>query len=211
VLTKQVESLAQQTLFNLCAAEAPAAALHDVRLHVWEVPLWYRKAFPYELRRFLRNASLKLSSTPTKLTLLPSFERIAAIGMVDFEPTGVSFRKGIGLVGVCVAQNDPSKFLVLDTEDQEYRDALGSANELDWRSRGSEITRNLSLDDARRLANSYRQVIALVIRHLNSDEAIGCITVSTKSPSSRSLPLAQNDFIKDDLITLAESISVIIT
>lgn len=44
--TAQIELFVQQTLLNLCIGRTVNRDLADLCIHVWEVPLWYRRALP---------------------------------------------------------------------------------------------------------------------------------------------------------------------
>lgn len=110
----QASHFAQQTLINLCNSREVGPDILGLTVHVWEVPLWYRRTFPYRLRQSLRKAVLKKGLRIfSKWLLRPSLVRVAAVGLVKPNPSGVRFCKGTGLVGVCVANNDKAEFISL--------------------------------------------------------------------------------------------------
>jgi hypothetical protein len=189
-----IEALAQQTLINLCENHTVTRDMMDLRIHVWEVPLWYRKVFPYRIRTFLRKKQ-RDSNAPTKWTLRPTLRRTAALGLLKQAPSGVRFRKGNGIIGVCIAKNDHSDYIYLNISSTIYRRALHAATEDRWRNYGSEVTHNLSLSDAQRLSHSYGQVIAKVVQDSGTGEAIGCVTVSVKTPDPTEFNLKTDQFL----------------
>lgn len=201
---EQAEVLAQQTLINLCMHHIVSSDLLDLRVHVWEVPLWYRRIFPYSIRQSLKRAAARNAARriPT-WTIRPTFRRVAALGLVKQAPSGIRFRKGNGLIGVCVANNDHSEFITLDISNEPYCHALESATELQWSNYGPEITHNLTLAEARKLSHSYGQVISRVVQDMDSGEAIGCVTISAKEASSSLLHLVTSDVFKTSIATLA--------
>jgi hypothetical protein len=196
-----VEALAQQTLINLSMDRPVTRELMDLRIHVWEVPLWYRRLFPYSFRNFLRNMR-RDSRDAITWTLRPTFNRTAALGLLKQAPSGVNFRKGNGIIGVCVANNDHGEYLALNVSSDTYRRALDSDTEEQWRAYGKEVTHNLSLTEAKRLSHSYGQVIAKVVQDSVTGEAIGCVTVSVKSSNPSAFDL-KTDFFLNSLTDLA--------
>jgi hypothetical protein len=208
---EQVRQYAQQTLINLCSNRPVADDILGLTIHVWEVPLWYRKLFPYPLRQSLRSAvrRKRLRAFSTWL-IRPSLKRVAAVGLLKPSPSGVRFCKGTGLVGVCLANNDRSEFLSLRVNDVKYRRALKAKSEAEWQGHGLEITHNLSLQDARKLSHSYGQVMAHVIRNLDSGEAIGCVTISVADAASPNLQIVRSAEIKSKLVDLAMSVATVL-
>ncbi len=189
-----IEALAQQTLINLCVSHTVTRDLMDLRVHVWEVPLWYRRIFPYRFRSFLRNMRIGPHDS-TKWTVRPTLSRAAAVGLLKQAPSGVRFRKGNGLIGVCIANNDHGEYLALNISSVIYDRALGSATDEQWRAYGREVTHNLLLAEATKLSHSYGQVIAKVVQDSNTGEAIGCVTVSVKTSDSSKFDLRTDQFL----------------
>jgi hypothetical protein len=117
-----LNAFAQQTLINLCMSRTVTNDLLDLRVHVWEVPLWYRRVFPYtvrnNLKRMVRRRPLKIFSS---WAVRPALRRVAAVGLLKQAPTGVRFCKGTGLVGVCLATNDHAQLVTLRTSDTRYK------------------------------------------------------------------------------------------
>jgi hypothetical protein len=196
---KFTEGIVQATLADICRGRAVTDTLLELRVHVWEIPLWYRRLFPYKYRvMFKRTTKIKFSKI-AKIAIRPALRRVAAIGLQKQAPTGVRFRKGEGLVGVCVANNDRSEILFVDVSRLEYREALGLADEESWSHKGTDITHNLSLDDARRLSKSYGHVIAKVIQDVESGEPIGCVTISLKESNGASREILDNEDVRRKL------------
>jgi hypothetical protein len=208
--TAQIEGLAQLTLLNICMGRSVDRDLTDLSVHVWEVPRWYRRLIPYRFRVFLRRCAHRGSPDTTKWIIRPMLNRVTAAGLIPRPPSGVSFRKGIGLVGVCVASNDRSEFFTLNVANSIYRNALKSTTEEQWRSYGPKITHNLKLAEAQRLAHSYGQVIGKVVQDRRSGEAIGCVTVSVKTSSARNLNFKTNQLFRDRVTDLAQSVALLL-
>jgi hypothetical protein len=141
-------------------------------------------------------------------TLRPSLRRVAAIGLVKQAPSGVPFRKGVGLIGVCIANNDRGEIIKLNISDPRYDEALNATNENDWLEFGPEITHNLALADARKLSHSYGQVIGKVVQDTTSGEAIGCATVSVRDTTKE---IATKETFRRNLTDLAISVANVIT
>jgi len=196
--------LAQTTLINLCDGCTVSPELLNLYIHVWEVPRWFRKTFPYRLRKSLKASARNGWLKPfTKWSIAPTLCRLTAVSLLKTAPTGVRFRKGLGLVGVCIANNNHSKLVTLKISSPEYREALKSDTELQWRAYGPKITHRLSLEDARKLSDSYGQVLAQVVQDVKSGEAIGCVTISVRQSSSRTFQLTTNPDIKRRLTDFA--------
>lgn len=201
---EHVTTLAQQALIDLCMNRVISEELLDLCVHVWEVPLWYRRLFPYAVRTYLKRA---ITRKPLKYfaawAIRPTLHRVAAVGLVKPTPSGIRFRKGSGLIGVCIANNDRSDFIALNVSNSRYRRALKSANEAAWTSFGPEVTHNISLKEAVRLSHLYGQVVAQVVQDSESGEAVGCVTISIRDSSIAAPQLAQDRSAKATLIDLA--------
>jgi hypothetical protein len=205
VQKESVEALAQQTLINLSMGRTVSRELMDLRVHVWQVPLWYRRIFPYNFRNSLRNMR-RGSHDSTTWTLRPTLIRTAAIGLLKQAPSGIRFRKGTGLIGVCIANNDHAEYITLNVASAAYNQALQAINEDQWRNCGSEITHNISLTAAKKLSHSYGQVIAKVVQDSRSGEAIGCVTVSVKTSEPTAFDFKKDLFL-DSVTDLALSVA----
>lgn len=204
----QIQTLAQITHMNLCMGRSVDRDLTDLRVHVWEVPRWYRRMIPYGFRSFLRrHAPGRRSEDDTKWIIRPNLVRVAAVGLVPQAPSGIRFRKGVGLVGVCVASNDRSEYSTLNIESPKYRTALRSATEDEWRNYGPKVTHNLSLADASKLSHSYGQVLGKVIQDTHSGEAIGCVTVSVKTCAPKAFNFRTDKKFRESVTDLAQSVA----
>lgn len=203
--------LAQQALVDLCNGRTVTPELLELSVHVWEVPQWYRRIFPFALRDSLKRLiASKRSRLLTHWTLRPSLQRVAAVGLTKPTPSGVRFRKGLGLVGVCVANNHRNQLVTLRTASTKYKRALESETEEEWSAYGPGITHNLSLADARKLSHSYGQVIARVVQDPASGEAIGCVTISLTAKSLRTLQITSDPSCKRIVTDLAISVAIVI-
>jgi hypothetical protein len=205
VRKESIEALAQQTLINLSMGRAVSRELMDLRVHVWEVPIWYRRIFPFKFRNWLRNMR-RGSHDSITWTLRPTLVRTAALGLLKQAPSGVRFRKGTGLIGVCIANNDHGEYITLNVASDIYNQALQAPDEVKWRNYGSEVTHNISLTDAKKLSHSYGQVIAKVVQDLRSGEAIGCVTVSVRTCEPAVFDFKEDLFL-DSVTDLALSVA----
>lgn len=203
----RIEVIAQQTLINLCTDRVVSAELLELSVHVWEVPLWYRRIFPYQLRCGLRRMLGKSRESVTH-TLRPKLHRTAALGLLKRPPSGVRFQKGVGLVGVCIAANDRSEYITLNVSDPEYERALASVTEAEWRAHDAKLTNGLPLADAIRLSRLYGQVIGKVVQNVRTGEAIGCVTVSVKTCEITLFDFEANSTFRDKLTDLAQMLAV---
>jgi hypothetical protein len=202
---ERIEALTQQTLINLCMNREVTRELLDLRIHIWEVPLWYRKIFPYHFRGFLRSMR-RGARDSTTWTLRPTLNRAAALGLLKQAPSGVRFRKGNGIIGVCIANNDHGEYIALNIASSTYRRALHSKGDEEWRSHGAEVTHNLSLIEALKLSHSYGQVIAKVVQDSTTGEAIGCATISVKTTNPAVSDL-RTDLFLNSLTDLALAVA----
>jgi hypothetical protein len=208
---EQTDVLVQQTLIDICLNRTVSRELLDLSVHVWEVPLWYRRVLPYALRTAWKRVIARwIFRIFARWILRPTLRRVVALGLVKQAPSGIRFRKGLGLIGVCIANNDRSEFITLNTSSRKYQRVLNSSSESEWQQHGHEITHNLHLEDARKLSNSYGQVIAKVIQDMDSGEAIGCVTISVKGSSTTTLDIAGDEMFKSSVTTLAASVARIL-
>lgn len=207
----QTDVLAQQILIDICLNRTVSRELLDLSIHVWEVPLWYRRIVPYTFRISWKSlVTRRFFRMFARWTVRPAMRRVVALGLVKQAPSGVRFRKGLGLIGVCVANNDRSEFITLNTSSRRYQNALNSPSEAVWAQQGAEITHNLRLADAKKLSGSYGQVIAKVVQDMDSGEAIGCVTISAKGRATPTLNFAQDELFKDSATTLALGVARIL-
>lgn len=146
-------------------------------MHVWMVPVAYRVALPFRFRRWLRR--LINEDLCEKYSVKPRLTRVAVFGLKDHESTGVSFRKGYGLVGRCLAENGSAP-LYVDFADSGMSKALeAGANE--WRRSATDITHGLKFSDAKQIADRYSQSVARVVSDPDSREALGVVTLEVRS------------------------------
>jgi hypothetical protein len=206
----QIELFAQQTLLNLCEGRTVDRELTELCIHVWEVPLWYRRAFPYQFRVFLRRRTHIGSPDSTRWIPRPTLNRVAATALMPRPPSGISFRKGIGLVGLCIASNDRTEYLTLNIASAEYRNALNVASEAQWRRLNPKLTHNLPLADALKLSRSYGQIIGKVVQDVDSGEAIGCVTVSVKTTSAKEFNFKTDIQFRKSVTDLSVSVALIL-
>jgi hypothetical protein len=198
-----VEAFAEQTLINICENRLVSPELLGLSLHVWEVPLWYRKVFPYALRKRLKRVIRNWAIRPT-------FRCVAAVGLIKPTPSGVRFYKGKGLIGTCVAHNDRAKFLTIDASNPMYRGTLRARSKHQWEDYGIEVTHNLALDEARKLSRIYGQVMALVVQNPKSGEAIGCVTVSVRDAEREVIQISRDAQLKERLVDLAMCVATVL-
>ena len=161
--------------------------LMHVSLHVWEVPLWYRRLFPYRYRNWAKRILRRINLGEKVIKSLSLRPRLHRVGFEQFdraEPAGVPFRKGYGLVGFCIEDNDASHAYFADFSDPEVSSLLAQGKEAWKKEKRVELTKNLQFEDAKALAEKYGQAAAMVIRSRYSREPLGCITLSLPPGSS---------------------------
>lgn len=203
-----VEGYAQQALSDICRGREITDTLLELRIHIWVVPIWYRKLFPFQVRERWKELVLK-DRFPriSRLTLRPTLRRMAAVGLQKPIPSGVRFKKGQGVIGVCIANNDSSEILSVNISSNDYKEALAVSNEAEWRDKGVDITHNLSLAHAKRLAKQYGQVIARVVQDASSGEAIGCVTIGLQATNDPELQIVTNVEIRRRLKICAQTVA----
>jgi hypothetical protein len=178
----------------------------QVKIHVWQVPRWYRTTFPFAFRRELKRHLRKkkpMESISKRLSLRPVFLRVACAGLPDAGPSNVVFKKRVGIVGRCVEKNLPRTVMSLDATTPAYVTALRMTDE-EWERLSPEVTNGLRRDDARLLAEQYGKVICEVIR-TDAGEAIGCVSFSI-GPND-SIDLIGNERFEGELHSLAVNLS----
>jgi hypothetical protein len=204
---EQITSLAQQALVEICSGRVVSQALMHFYVHVWAVPPWYRRLFPYGLRRFLKTRSDRRPvSFFTRWVIRPALERAAAVGLEKPATSGVRFYKGHGLIGVCIANSDPAELISLNVNSAAYKKALKAGTEEEWVAFGQAITHGISLEEATKLSHAYTQVIAKVVVDSQSGEPIGCVTASLREPLSVGYRLAQDQAARRAVTDLALSL-----
>ena len=206
----RIHALAQETLLAVCKNRRLGPVTLNVVVHVWEVPVWYRRLFPFRLRQWLR----RRASTPrwarlAKYALRPTLGRAAAAALVKPAPTNIRFAKGRGIVGACLAgvtdDDVEAACLGLDTTKEPYASALGSDQA--WAALGPARTHGLSREEAVALAAKYRYVIAQIVHDADSGEAIGCVSISANSCLRGSTPLTEDAKAQARLAELARTMA----
>lgn len=175
---RAIQATVATAVRRLCNGRAVDDVSSSLAIHVWAVPFWYRRIFPYKARRLLHWLVERPRFTRfAKFALRPSLSRMAAEGLTPRVPSNVTFAKGVSMVGLALSFNDPGRVLALDTNDRTYREALAMTS-AEWdQIEDDEITRGLDHESAKKLATRYGQVIAKVVTHLKTGEALGVVTI----------------------------------
>jgi hypothetical protein len=194
--TKQrLRRILQSAVVELAQHGVSAGDLVGVGLHVWLVPPWYRFLFPFQLRRHLAGAPRWLR----RLRLRPKLICVARYRVQPHDRSGLGFRKGVGLVGRCVAHNQPGQIHIVKLGTQAFRAA--TADEDRWRVANVTTTQNLSLKAAQSLARIYGEAAALGIKDASGD-ALGCVTLEFAAGSPLHLPQPNKKAAKSDIFLL---------
>ena len=178
----------------------------ELNIHVWQVPLAYRRAFSYSRRDQFKKAvrrHRRLKRLSERLAIRPALERVAVVGLRDPSSSNVTFRKRVGLVGCCVDENTKEWVHKLDATAHEYQEALDLDEEA-WDDGNPMVSRGLALSDAKLLARYYGKVIAAVVQS-DEGEAIGCVTMST-NPNVREFDIIDDHTFGDELLYLSSSL-----
>jgi hypothetical protein len=141
----------------------------QVSFHVWVLPTWYRRLAP--MLRWWRGWRKR---DDTRRRLRPKLLRLAMFRFEHMPSSKIIFRDDVGLVGRCVALNEPGHASIVRFNSKRFQQALSSDE--DWRTSKIDINQNLSRKDAQKLAGVYHQVAAMVIRE-HSGDPIGCVTL----------------------------------
>jgi hypothetical protein len=181
-----------------------AEVLH-VGFHVWALPLWYRRCPPQMYGRLPDRIKGRLE---------PKLHLVAAYSFVQKDPSEVTFTLDVGLIGRCVAANDSQRIMVVRL-DRGPAKRLLKAPVADWEAcKDVTVTQNLPQSDAVRLAKSYGQVAALVMR--DGRDAIGCVTLDLPPDCNRRLlspnqKAAKTDPVYRDLSTTTAAVARLLT
>jgi hypothetical protein len=154
--------------------------------HVWLLPLWYRRL--HGVRRKVAPIVERVVGERrlAKLPLRPKLQRFVVDSLADIEPSGVGFRKGVGLVGICLARDRRNKALIVDFETADMR-ALVACSDEEWKAAPVDWTHNLKHKDFNKLADKYGQAAAYVLRERRNGEPVGCLTFEL--PPDAALPI----------------------
>lgn len=166
-------------------------------IHVWEVPALYRKVFPYRWRRW---ADENLKGLVSKIPYRPTLQKVVKFRIEDQPMSGIEFKKGVGLVGMCMEENIRERVHSVDFADPVYVAALKGTEE-DWSNQSKSITRGLTLKQALILSERYRGALAVVIQ-TPLGEPIGCCTLEV--PAESDLDIIKSTQAKADLRRLAQ-------
>lgn len=166
-------------------------------IHVWEVPALYRKVFPYRWRRW---ADENLKGLVSKIPYRPTLRKVVKFRIEDQPMSGIDFKKGVGLVGMCMEENIRERVHSVDFADPAYVAALKGTEE-DWSNQSKSITRELTLKQALILSERYRGALAVVIQ-TPLGEPIGCCTLEV--PAESDLDIIKSTQAKADLRRLAQ-------
>jgi hypothetical protein len=202
---RELHELLENRLVAASRAGALTGDLSAVTLHVWEVPLLYRRLFPYAFRQALRRL---FAASVQEWAYCPRLLRVGEGGLRHLAPSGVVFRKNRGLVGISLQASDRENIHRVDFEQPEFLQALIDGEAL-WRERnGDKITRRLRFSDAKKLAERYSEALAVVVQHPKSGEAIGCLTI--ESEKGHALGVNESPQLKTALQDLAGNIGRIL-
>lgn len=173
VLRRTILDLGDETIGD---AEVFRDVVASMSLHVWLLPIWYRKL--RWARIGLRWGIVKVAGPERskRIVLRPRLTRFVVDRVDALEPSGVTFRRGVGLVGLCIERDRRDKAMAVDFETPDMQELL-KASAADWKAAPSESTFNLSQHDFGRLADKYGQAMALVLREASTGEPIGCLSV----------------------------------
>jgi hypothetical protein len=175
-----IDGLLRNQLLTLHQRDYFPGKLMNVSLHVWQVPLWYRRLFPYRLRYRLKWLVYRSPLSPDwrrRVSIRPHLMKVGFDQFVREPATSVSFRKGHALVGYCIAENDPRRVFYADLDETSFRDLIGAGSE-SWKKDQSTEKWRLHYEEAVALSRKYGQAAAIVLQNLDNGEAVGCLTLS---------------------------------
>lgn len=201
---RRVEQVLHNRLSALYRTEILTGDPSVISMHVWEVPVLYRKIFPYGFRQRLR---MIFPNRLHRLAWRPRLVRIGEGGMRRLPPSGVSFRKGYGLVGIALQDNELDNIYWINFNDPSMQEALDQGVAY-WQHAPKELTQNLRFTAAARFANRYSEALALVIQDSDTGEAIGVLTFEAKAGANSDL--RSNLSLHSDLRSTADLLSPII-
>ena len=175
-----------------------------ISMHIWEVPIIFRKIFPYSFRQRLR---IIFPRRMHRLAWRPRLVRIGEGGMRRLPPSGVSFRKGYGLVGIALQDNEHDSIYWVNFNDPSMQEALNRGAEY-WQTAPKELTQNLRYPAAARFAHRYSEALALVIQDTDTGEALGVLTFEAEAGANSDL--RSNLSLHSELRSTADLLSPIL-
>ena len=154
-----------------------------ISMHVFEVPILFRRIFHFKLRSRLRRV---FPQWMQKMAWRPGLVRVGEGGMRRLPPSGIVFRKCYGLGVIALQDNEYDNIYWVNFDDGELISALGKGPKT-WKDESAELTQNLRYQAAKRLANRYSEALALVIQDSTSGEALGCLTIEAAARADSDL------------------------
>ena len=203
---KNIDAALWGQLVDFFKTKAFGKDIMDVSLHVWIVPIWYRRLFPYSFRLRIRKVTRKLPSFDSgggHFRLRPTLRRIGYEQFASRSRSNVDFRKGYGLIGHClmIAEGDGEKTRISYAEVRGNFSALVGQGKEAWNEDNSIDKWGLEFEDAQKLSSKYGQVLAIPLR-ASSDEAVGCVTLSVPGSCTTNLFLSAS--VRKGLTTTQE-------
>jgi hypothetical protein len=105
----------------------------------------------------------------------PTLERFVVDRVEQLEPSEVRFKKGKGLVGICIERDHRDRAMIVDFETADMR-AMLTCTKDEWDKAPEDVTHRLEHEEFKKLADRYGQAAAFVIREQTTGEPVGCLT-----------------------------------
>lgn len=148
--------------------------LATMSFHVWLVPIWYRRLYGFRQRvRSVAERTIGLEAVDPFFPR-PKLERFVVDRVEELEPSEIHFRRGKGLVGICIERNR-DRAMIVDFETSDMKAMLSCSKE-DWENASEDVTHRLEHEEFKRLADRYGQAMAFVLRETTTGEPVGCLT-----------------------------------
>ena len=162
--------------------------ISQVSLHVWSIPLFWRIVVPAKMKR-RQNVN---SRTP--ILFRAPLIRLVSYRLEHHGHSNISrLRKGVGLVGRCVARNNKRKIHIVRFYKPEFQQAL--ASEESWYESKPNINQGLKRELGEELAERYSQAAALVLQANGCP--LGCITLELPPRCTINFPDNTSDLERD--------------
>jgi hypothetical protein len=205
---KNIDAALKGQLVEFFKKRAFGRDIMDVSLHVWLVPVWYRRVFPYSMRLKLKHLTRDLpwfDREGSHQRLRPKLRRLGYEQFTSRNRSNINFKKGYGLIGHCllVADGDGEKTRISYADLRgDFTDLVSKGKDV-WNHDNSINKWGLEWEDAKILSGKYGQALAMPLR-ASTDEAVGCVTLSV--PSSCTRDLFSGVAVREGLTTTREMI-----
>lgn len=171
--TRNVYTALGAALVNV--SSATGLGCEQLGLSCFLVPTWFRRVFPYRLRKFaVRWLLPRWLAEPVANRAAPALRRVVRLRLSGYPAeSAIEWTRGKGVVGKCWRNRHDVEV----NSYQLYKDLLTCSRE-EWDNLHSNITLGLDYNEFKRIRGKYGAVVVSPII-FDDHEFVGCITLDT--------------------------------